>query len=99
MIKKHLVEWELVGQTKVLTGNLSQCQLVHHKSHVSRTCTELGPPWWEARNSPHSHCDIYPLVNSQDLDIDGKVIMLSTRDLHEIRLEDIDQIHLAEDRD
>jgi hypothetical protein len=34
MTVEQLVEWELVGETEVLGGNLPQCHFVHHKSRM-----------------------------------------------------------------
>jgi hypothetical protein len=43
-----LLEWELAGETEVLGDNLPQCHFVHHKSPVTWTGIEPGPPRWEA---------------------------------------------------
>jgi hypothetical protein len=44
-----LVEWRLAGETEVFGGkNLPQRHFVHHKSHMTRSEFEPGPPRWEA---------------------------------------------------
>jgi hypothetical protein len=48
VIVEKLVEWRLVGETEVLGENLSQRHFVHHKSHMTRTGFEPGPPRCEA---------------------------------------------------
>jgi hypothetical protein len=48
MSVEQSVEWELAGETEVLGENLPQCHFVHHKSHMTWTRLELGPPLWEA---------------------------------------------------
>jgi hypothetical protein len=35
-------------ETEVLGGNLPQRHYVHHKSHMTRSGFETGPPRWEA---------------------------------------------------
>jgi hypothetical protein len=44
----NFVEWRLVGETEVLGENPSQRHFVHHKSHMTQTWLEPGPPRWEA---------------------------------------------------
>jgi hypothetical protein len=39
---EQLVEWKLEGETEVFGDNLSQCHLVHHKSHMTWTGIEPG---------------------------------------------------------
>jgi hypothetical protein len=34
------------GKRKYSKKNLSECNCVHHKSHVERPRSERGPPWW-----------------------------------------------------
>jgi hypothetical protein len=41
MRMENLVEWRLVGETKVLAENLSQRHFVHHKSHFTRSFIKL----------------------------------------------------------
>jgi hypothetical protein len=48
VIVEKLVEWRLEGETEVLGENLLQRHFVHHKSHMTRTGFEPGPPRWEA---------------------------------------------------
>jgi hypothetical protein len=36
------------GKPKYSVKNLSECHLVHHKSHMDWTGIEPGPPRWEA---------------------------------------------------
>jgi hypothetical protein len=45
---ENLVEWRLAGKTEVLGENVPQCNFVHHKSHLTRSRGEPGPPRWEA---------------------------------------------------
>jgi hypothetical protein len=42
------VEWELAGETEVLGETLPQCHSVHHKSQVTLSELEPGPPLLEA---------------------------------------------------
>jgi hypothetical protein len=48
VIVEQLVEWTVAGETGVLGVFLSQRQFVHHKSHMTGTGLEPGPPLWEA---------------------------------------------------
>jgi hypothetical protein len=41
---------ELGGETRVLGGNLPQCHLAHHKSHMTGPGIKLKQPCWEANN-------------------------------------------------
>jgi hypothetical protein len=47
MSVEQSMEWELVGETEVLGGNLPQCHFVHHKSHMTLPGLESGTPLWE----------------------------------------------------
>jgi hypothetical protein len=38
----------LTGETEVLGENLSQCNFVHHKSHITGSRLEPGLPRWKA---------------------------------------------------
>jgi hypothetical protein len=38
----------MAGETEVLGENLPQRQFIHHKSHMTRSGFEPGPPRWEA---------------------------------------------------
>jgi hypothetical protein len=48
VIVEQLVERKFAGETKVLGENLSQRHFVHHKTHITRSGLEPGPPRWEA---------------------------------------------------
>jgi hypothetical protein len=48
MIVEQSVEWELAGESEVLGGNLPQCHIVHHKSHMAWPELEPGSSLWEA---------------------------------------------------
>jgi hypothetical protein len=44
------VEWNWQGKTEVLGENVSQCQSVHHKSHMDWPGIEPEPPECEVGN-------------------------------------------------
>jgi hypothetical protein len=44
VIVEHLVEWRLAGETEVIGENKPQCHFVHHKSHMTWTRLNPGPP-------------------------------------------------------
>jgi hypothetical protein len=44
MMMENLVEWRLAGETEVLGENLPQRHFVHHRSHLTRSGIEPGPP-------------------------------------------------------
>jgi hypothetical protein len=44
---ENLVE-SMAGVTEVLGENLPLRHFVYHKSHLTRSGIESGPPWWEA---------------------------------------------------
>jgi hypothetical protein len=48
VIVEKLVERILAGKPEILGETLPQRYFVHHKSHVTRTGLEPGPPRWEA---------------------------------------------------
>jgi hypothetical protein len=48
MSVKHLVDWELAGETEVFGENLSQRHFVHNKSHMTWPGIEPRAPWLEA---------------------------------------------------
>jgi hypothetical protein len=41
----HLWNDTYRGKSKYWEKNLSQCYVVHHKSHTDRPGIEPGPPW------------------------------------------------------
>jgi hypothetical protein len=47
MIVEKSMEWELAGETEVHGENVPQCNLVHHKSHMTWADLEPGPLRWE----------------------------------------------------
>jgi hypothetical protein len=47
MTVEQAVEWELERETEVLGGTLVHCPIVHHKSHITWSRVEPGPPLWE----------------------------------------------------
>jgi hypothetical protein len=48
MSVEQSVEWELAGETEVLGETLPRCHFVHHKSHMTVSGLEPGPPRWKA---------------------------------------------------
>jgi hypothetical protein len=48
VIVEKLVELRFAGETEVLGENLSHRHIVHHKSHMTRSGFEPGPPLYEA---------------------------------------------------
>jgi hypothetical protein len=50
MSVEQSVEWELAGETEVLGENLSKRHFVLHKSHMTWSGLEFGPPRWEAND-------------------------------------------------
>jgi hypothetical protein len=48
VILEKLVEWRLAEETEVLGEILTQHHFMHHKSLMTRTGFEPGPPRWEA---------------------------------------------------
>jgi hypothetical protein len=42
----------LARETELPGGNLPQCRVVHHKSHMTLPELQPGPPWWEAGFKP-----------------------------------------------
>jgi hypothetical protein len=49
---EQAMKWELENDTEVLGGNPPQCHVVHHKSHLTWSELEPGPPRWEAGHWP-----------------------------------------------
>jgi hypothetical protein len=52
MSVEQLVECKLTEENEVLVENLPQSLFVHHKSHMTRTAMEPGPPLWEFDDYP-----------------------------------------------
>jgi hypothetical protein len=48
VIVEKLEEWKLTGETEVLGENPPQRHFIHHKSLMTGTAFEPGPPRWEA---------------------------------------------------
>jgi hypothetical protein len=52
MIVEEQREYRLEGELEVLGENLPQRHFAHHKSHMTRSGFEPGPPRWEASDYP-----------------------------------------------
>jgi hypothetical protein len=46
---EYLVEWEFMGETKILGGNLSQCHFVHNKTHMTWPGIKFWQQRWESQ--------------------------------------------------
>jgi hypothetical protein len=45
---EHFVEREFAGEIEVLAENLPECHIIHHKSHMTQSGIEAGPPRLQA---------------------------------------------------
>jgi hypothetical protein len=52
---ENFVQWRLAGETEVLGENVAEHHFVHHKSHLTRTRREPGPPRLEVETNRLSY--------------------------------------------
>ena len=54
----ELLEWYWQEKTKYFEKNLTQCHVVHHKSHTDWPEVQPGPLWWQTGDKLHQlwHC-------------------------------------------